>query len=88
MQSLGIEGQSRDSATTLELIKSGKPQQNGRHEHLHRTLKRKATGWPAANCRTQQLTFNRFPQDFTCDRPHEAIGLHTPTSLYQLSPQL
>jgi len=70
-----------------ELIEPGKPQQNGRHERMHRTLKAEATRPPAANCRTQQRTFNRFRLEFNNERPHEALALETPASLYQPSPR-
>jgi putative transposase len=70
-----------------ELIEPGKPQQNGRHERMHRTLKAEATRPPAANCCTQQRTFNRFREEFNNDRPHEAIALETPASVYQPSPR-
>ncbi len=68
-----------------ELIEPGKPQQNGRHERMHRTLKAEATRPPAANCRCQQRTFNRFRREFNFERPHEALALETPASLYQSS---
>jgi putative transposase len=68
-----------------ELIEPGKPQQNGRHERMHRTLKAEATRPPAANCRTQQRTFNRFRAEFNNERPHEALALETPAALYQPS---
>ena len=70
-----------------ELIEPGKPQQNGRHERMHRTLKAEATRPPAANCRTQQRTFNRFRHEFNDDRPHEALALETPATLYHSSPR-
>ena len=70
-----------------QLIEPGKPQQNGRHERMHRTLKAEATRPPAANCRTQQRTFNSFRQEFNNERPHEALALETPASLYQSSPR-
>ena len=70
-----------------ELIEPGKPQQNGRHERMHRTLKAEATRPPAANCRTQQRTFNRFREEFNNERPHEALALETPAALYQPSPR-
>ena len=70
-----------------ELIEPGKPQQNGRHERMHRTLKAEATRPPAANCRTQQRTFNRFRHEFNNERPHEALALETPAALYQSSPR-
>ena len=52
-----------------ELIEPGKPQQNGRHERMHRTLKAEATRPPATNSRSQQHTFNRFRDEFNNDRP-------------------
>ena len=70
-----------------ELIEPGKPQQNGRHERMHRTLKAEATRPPAANCRSQQRTFNIFRAEFNNQRPHEALALETPASLYQSSPR-
>ena len=65
-----------------ELIEPGKPQQNGRHERMHRTLKAETTRPPAATCRAQQRTFNRFRQHYNDVRPHEAIELATPASLH------
>ena len=75
-----------------ELIEPGKPQQNGRHERMHRTLKARtlkaeATRPPAANCRAQQRTFNRFRAEFNHERPHEALALETPAALYKSSPR-
>ena len=70
-----------------ELIEPGKPQQNGRHERMHRTLKAEATRPPAANSRSQQRTFNRFRDEFNNERPHEALALATPASIYQPSPR-
>ncbi len=70
-----------------ELIEPGKPQQNGRHERMHRTLKAEATRPPAATCRTQQRTFNRFREEFNNQRPHEALGQETPATLYRPSPR-
>jgi putative transposase len=70
-----------------ELIEPGKPQQNGRHERMHRTLKAEATRPPAANSRSQQHTFNRFRDEFNNERPHEALALATPASVYQPSPR-
>lgn len=65
-----------------ELIEPGKPQQNGRHERMHRTLKAETTRPPAANCRTQQRKFNRFRVEFNEERPHEALDMATPASVY------
>ncbi len=70
-----------------ELIEPGKPQQNGRHERMHRTLKAEATRPPAANRRAQQLVFNSFRDEYNNERPHEAIALQTPATLYRPSPR-
>jgi putative transposase len=63
-----------------EPIEPGKPQQNGRHERMHRTLKAETTRPPAASLRAQQRKFNRFREQFNHLRPHEAIELATPAS--------
>lgn len=65
-----------------ELIEPAHPQQNGRHERMHRTLKAETTHPPAANQRAQQRRFNDFRYEFNHLRPHEAIGLKPPASLY------
>ena len=70
-----------------ELIEPGKPQQNGRHERMHRTLKAEATRPPAGSCRAQQRKFNHFRQEFNQERPHEALDMHTPGSCYEPSPR-
>lgn len=70
-----------------ELIEPGKPQQNGRHERMHRTLKDETTRPPAANCQAQQRKFNRFRHEFNEERPHEALDQNTPASCYQESPR-
>ena len=53
-----------------ETIEPGKPQQNGRHERMHRTLKREATRPPKANLSAQQRHFNDFRRTFNQIRPH------------------
>jgi putative transposase len=68
-----------------ELIEPGKPQQNGKHERMHRTLKDETTKPPAANSRAQQRKFNAFRREFNEDRPHEALDMNTPAQLYQPS---
>jgi len=65
-----------------DLIEPGKPQQNGRHERMHRTLKAETTRPPAANRRTQQRKFNRFQKEFNDEQPHEALDMATPASIY------
>ena len=63
-------------------IEPGKPQQNGRHERMHRTLKAEAICPPAGSIDGQQRRFDAFRKDYDFERPHEGIGLVTPASLY------
>jgi transposase InsO family protein len=70
-----------------EFIEPGKPQQNGAHERMHRTLKAEATRPSAANHIAQQRRFNRFRDEFNNERPHEALDMQTPASLYESSPR-
>lgn len=70
-----------------ELIEPGRPQQNGRHERMHRTLKAETTRPPASGLRTQQRSFDRFREQYNRERPHEALGMQTPSSLYVPSPR-
>lgn len=71
----------------LEPIAPGKPQQNGRHERMHRTLKAEAMSPPSATLAAQQRRFNAFVREFNEERPHEALGGRRPSSLYQASPR-
>jgi transposase InsO family protein len=65
-----------------ERIDPGKPQQNGRHERMHGTLKYE-TAVPAAKTpRGQQGRFDRWCKQFNEERPHEGIAMATPASLY------
>jgi hypothetical protein len=68
-----------------ERIQPGRPQQNGRHERMHRTLKEDAMNPPAASLRAQQSRFDRFRQVFNNERPHEGLNNQTPASLYHPS---
>ena len=70
-----------------EFIEPGKPQQNGRHERMHRTLKAETTRPPANTSRAQQRKFDRFRKEFNSERPHEALDMQTPASLYEPSPR-
>lgn len=65
-----------------DLIEPGKPQQNGRHERMHRTLKAETTQPAAGNLTAQQRKFNRFREEFNFERPHEALDQETPASIY------
>jgi putative transposase len=66
----------------LERIEPGQPQQNGRHERMHRTLKEATANPPCPNLHLQQKAFNDFRQEFNEERPHEGIGQKPPGSLY------
>ncbi len=68
-----------------ELIEPGKPQQNGVHERMHRTLKQEATIPPAASLQGQQRKFDRFLKEFNQERPHEALGMKRPGEVYRPS---
>jgi hypothetical protein len=70
-----------------ELIEPGKPQQNGRHERMHKTLKAEATRPPAGSLAAQQRTFNRFRMEYNEKRLHEALDQQTPASVYAPSPR-
>lgn len=65
-----------------ERIEPGKPQQNGRHERMHRTLKAEVARKPEVDRRTQQLSLDRWRHEFNDERPHEALGMRTPSSAY------
>lgn len=66
----------------LERIRPGKPQQNGRHERMHLTLKKEATRPPGMNALQQQARFDDFMSEFNAERPHEGIGMKVPAQLY------
>lgn len=68
-----------------ERIQPGKPQQNGRHERMHLTLKQETVSPPQASMRAQQRAFDFFRKEYNHDRPHEALGGHVPADYYQRS---
>ncbi len=70
-----------------ERIEPGKPQQNGRQERMHLTLKQCTATPPKATLRAQQKAFRAFQQDYNHRRPHEALGQRTPGELYRPSPR-
>lgn len=69
----------------LERITPGMPQQNGRHERMHRTLKSEATKPPATNLLSQQEKFDLFTPYFNLHRPHEALDMKFPNEVYRKS---
>jgi transposase InsO family protein len=70
-----------------ERIAAGHPEQNGRHERMHRTLKQETASPPARDRRAQQRAFDRFRREYNEERPHEALGLETPSAVYSASPR-
>jgi transposase InsO family protein len=71
----------------IERIKPGQPQQNGRHERMHLTLKKEATRPPAMNSLQQQARFDAFRNEFNTERPHEALAMKCPAEVYSASPR-
>ena len=67
---------------TRQLIEPGRPDQNGKHERMHRTLKDCVTRPPAANLKRQQRAFDEFQREFNEERPHEALGMKRPAEVY------
>src|ERR1700691_3440500 len=66
----------------IERIKPGHPQQNGRHERIHLTLKKEATRPPGMNALQQQAKFDAFIHEFNSERPHEALAMKYPAEVY------
>jgi transposase InsO family protein len=66
----------------IERIKPGHPQQNGRHERMHLTLKKEATRPPGMNSLQQQARFDAFMDEFNNERPHEALAMKMPAEAY------
>lgn len=89
--SRAIAGLSRLSVWWIKLgirperIEPGKPQQNGRHERMHQTLKKETASPPADTPREQQERFDLFVTRYNQVRPHEALEMHTPSDVYQPS---
>ena len=69
-------------------IQPGHPEQNGRHERLHRTLAEATASPPAAHRRAQQRAFDEFRREYNQERPHQALAMQTPESVYRSSPRL
>ena len=67
---------------SIERIKPGHPQQNGRHERMHLTLKQETARPPAMNPIQQQERFEAFVSEFNAERPHEALAMKRPADVY------
>lgn len=72
----------------IERIKPGNPQQNGRHERMHRTLKIEATRPASFNCLQQQSRFDDFIDVYNNERPHEALNMKYPGEVYTPSARI
>lgn len=68
-----------------EHIRPGKPQDNGRHERMHRTLREATADPPQHTLRTQQRAFDGFVEYYNFERPHQALGQRPPAEFYQPS---
>lgn len=72
---------------TPERIEPGHPEQNGRHERLHRTLGQATLHPPATTARAQQKVFDEYLQYYNHERPHEALGQQPPAEHFTESPR-
>jgi transposase InsO family protein len=70
-----------------ERIEPAHPEQNGRHERMHRTLKHETAAPPQPNLRRQQRAFTEFRHEYNQERPHQALDQKTPASVYRASPR-
>jgi len=71
----------------IERNKPGHPEQNGRHERMHLTLKKEATKSAAHNFLQQQAKLDDFIDCYNHERPHEAVDMKYPAELYLPSPR-
>jgi transposase InsO family protein len=69
----------------LERIRPAHPEENGRHERMHRTLKRETTRPAHANLLQQQERFDAFVEEYNRERPHQALGMKRPGEVYTSS---
>lgn len=72
----------------IERIKPGNPQQNGRHERMHLTLKKATTKPPGMNMLQQQDKFEDFINEYNYERPHQALDMKRPADIYQPSTRI
>jgi putative transposase len=69
----------------IERIKPGHPEQNGRHERMHLTLKKATVVPPAQNFLQQQSKFDAFQDEYNRERPHQALAMKCPAEVYAAS---
>jgi putative transposase len=72
----------------IERIQPGHPEQNGRHERMHLTLKKEATKPASANVLQQQARFDAFVARYNRERPHQALGMKVPADVYTRSARI
>jgi transposase InsO family protein len=91
----GTSGHGRFSTISVRLMKygiqptynrPGHPQDNGRHERMHRTMVETCVVNPAATNALQQLEFDKFRHLFNHERPHEGIGMDRPSHRHRCAP--
>jgi putative transposase len=91
--SLSAGGLSRFSVHLIKMgifperIAPGKPQENGRHERMHLTMKNEVASPPARTARAQAAQLRCFQQCYNHERPHEALGQVPPATVHKLSPR-
>jgi putative transposase len=91
--STGLAGLTRLSVYWMRLgvirerIRPAHPEENGRHERMHRTLKRETARPARTNLLQQQEAFDNFIDEFNRDRPHEALAMKRPAEIYVASPR-
>lgn len=73
---------------SIERIRPGNPQQNGRHERMHLTLKKETAKPAQLNFLQQQVRFDEFVEEFNSERPHEALQMKYPGEIYKKSPRI
>jgi hypothetical protein len=76
------------AGVTPEWIRPGHPEENGRHERFHLTLKQTVANPPKDTLALQIQDMEHFKNEYNHERPHEALNMKTPGSVYQTSPRI
>ncbi|MBA3238686.1 MAG: transposase [Parachlamydiaceae bacterium] len=76
------------AGVTSEWIRPGHPEENGRHERFHLTLKQNVASPPKETLALQIQSMIQFQEEYNFDRPHEALNMKTPGNCYQASPRV
>ena len=75
------------AGVTPEWIRPGHPEENGRHERFHLTLKQEVANPPKETLAKQIQAMSQFYEEYNFERPHEALDMKTPGSCYRSSPR-